>query len=1668
MFNRLRILFVVLAVWCSLATPVLAQDHSIRMPLTFEENRGQAAADAIFLARTPSGTVVLTQDGAVLTAASKASLNSVRLRWNGLADIRPSGDAATGGFVNYYRSQDRKQWLTHIPLYSTVRYPNVRHGIDVLFHGRDDQLEYDFEIAPGASPRDINFTFQGADKLTISADGGLDFSAGEARWRLLPPQAYQLHGSKRQAVPSAYRIQADGSVAFTVGNYDKSQPLTIDPVVQYSNIIGVSNRINVNSIQVDAAGNLFIAGDTFASDYPVVNGKPPLTNSSDQVYITKLDPTGNTILYSTFIPASGFSSTHSLALDGDGNAYLAGIAGGPDFPLTSTNLGTCSQFCNAGFVAKFAPDGTLAYSTLLSSGQALPKGLVVDSSGSAYVAGLAADNTLQTVNAFQPSLVGQICTNCTNAFFAKLNAAGTGYIFASYFANPNHSSGETFATGIALDGSGSIYLAGQGDPPIVNPWQVGGALFVAKFASDGKTLLFSSGFGGSNGTITGIAAGTDGTIFLAGRAFSDFPFTLNSFRMVRDNGNGMFAAAIDPTLTKFTYATYLGDGNLNALFLNPANNHLYVAGEGVQNVPPFTRAVVSDAGITPGNPFGFAMELDALGTPVTVTQYGGQLTAEPPTAIAADAAGNVYLAGPLSPQNEVPHPDPVVVGPTLGSITGASFGSFFAKIVPADAPQISLSTVAPFLFLRNPGSVDLHISGIVLGNGLVTRGGNCSNTVPAGTSCVLTVSNALGNLAAGTVTITSDAQPAVQAFTITLPQGAVANSPVGEFLYFSATPTFFPPELTGNATSPRTFTVSNVGTTNATITGVFANGGTAQTNNCPSTLVPGASCTVQATVTAGAGQPSLRFTYDVGGFKDYELFVPVSNTQFLLSTLGISFNIQEVQGIAIPRTITVTNTGNSGFSVPAPVLTGDPEFTLAGNTCVAPLAAHQSCAVAVQFNPVIAGSRSALLDIAGSQVQLFGQGEFNSVIQLSPLQLNFFPVIVHRSPTTQGLTLTNTSASAVAIAGFTFSLPDYSETDDCLGAVPANGSCTVLVGFSAQALGPRDAAMTINFLGGSVSQTLTLAGGVGVTPLDVSPASLNFGSALTGTTSPSQGVLLGNGRQGTAQDYTLTIAGDFVISQNVCANPMPGFFGCFIQISFAPKTPGPQQGTLTVSYPGITETSVITLNGTGIDTAAVVSLPATFDVGSTPVATAAQRPVTISNIGNAALTISGFSLSGTNASDFSVAPGQCATVAAGATCSIQVGFNPAAPLQKQATLTISDNGLNNPHSLTLTGTGVGPSIGLPAPTFIGQVLLGNFTKDQILISNGGNADLLISSLSVAGPNASDFKADVGLCATMHSASTCLISVTFTPSATGTRNANIIFNDNQVGSPHSFAVSGNGLGSAYSVPPALDFGSQILLTTHSQVLTVTNSGNLPLEISSVVATGDFSASQTCFSVAAGASCTITVAFSPAAVGGRTGTITITDNTSSASRLINLTGNGIDFELSGNVAGSLSTTVASGQPANYNLAVGGAGGFSGSVGLACSGAPLSATCTVTPSTIQLAANGSSPFTVAVTTQKVISALTVPQVFVAGFGLISFLGLIPMLLSRKLRDLLRPRGVAALSILLVLTCIGAAGCGGGGGGPTPQHVVQNTPPGTYALTVTATSAGVSRQINLTLVVQ
>jgi hypothetical protein len=721
----------------------------------------------------------------------------------------------------------------------------------------------------------------------------------------------------------------------------------------------------------------------------------------------------------------------------------------------------------------------------------------------------------------------------------------------------------------------------------------------------------------------------------------------------------------------------------------------------------------------------------------------------------------------------------------------------------------------------------------------------------------MTVTDANGGLAAGTVTINSDAVPNQQSFPITLAAGQTAGTPVGDQVIFEDVRFAYPPQLTGTTTATESLAISNVGTVNATINSVTTQGSASQTNDC-GILAPGASCHVQVSLTAGGAQPAMHVTYDSTLHQDFNsFFLNPTVQQLLASASAINFGTQLVNGVAIPRVVTLANTGNTGMPAPSPSLTGATEFSLAGNTCSSTLSPHQSCVVAVQFVPTVDGSRSATLNVGANSVSLGGVGMINSQITVSPLEIDYGPNIVGKT-FSQPLGLTNTTSAAVSITGISFSLPDYSETDNCSGQVPANGSCTLQITFAPQQLGARNANVSITFGGGVLGQVLTLTG-TGVTPLDVTPASLDFGaSTAVGTSSGTQNVILSNGRQGTSQAYTLALTGDFVIAQNTCPNPMPGFFGCAnVQIAFVPKNSGLRQGSLTVSYPNISVQSVV----------------------------------------------------------------------------------------------------------TLSGIGVGPAVSLPS--------------------------------------------------------------------------------------------------------SLDFGNQIKGNSAAQSVTLSNSGNAPLAVSSITASGDFTQANNCgSSVPANQSCQISITFVPATTGSRSGTLSVNDNAGGSPHTVALMGNGTDFQLAG-ASGTTSVTISSGQTATYNLGISGASGFTGTVALTCSGAPPLSNCVIAPGSVAISGTSSVPVTVTDVTTANSSVFNPPGpsrwVNPNALGLLSLLSL--LLLALTQRRLMRKAVLVTATAMAIL--LGMAACGGGSGSSTVTHH-QGTPPGNYTLTITGSAGGATRQLQLTLVVQ
>ena len=326
----------------------------------------------------------------------------------------------------------------------------------------------------------------------------------------------------------------------------------------------------------------------------------------------------------------------------------------------------------------------------------------------------------------------------------------------------------------------------------------------------------------------------------------------------------------------------------------------------------------------------------------------------------------------------------------------------------------------------------------------------------------------------------------------------------------------------------------------------------------------------------------------------------------------------------------------------------------------------------------------------------------------------------------------------------------------------------------------------------------------------------------------------------------------------------------------------------------------------------------------------------------------------------------------------------------------------------------------------------------------------------------------------HVQGSCRIFVLFKPTQTGVRTGMLTVTDSNPGSPQIVVLTGTGTAPDVGLSVAsLSFAGQLVGTSSAaQTATLTNTGDGPLAISNVTASGDFTSppGHCAGTVAAGASCGISVVFKPQAGGSRTGNLSITDDAANSPQTMALSGTGQDFAVS---ASTTSATVTAGQTASYTLSLASQGGFSGAVSLTCTGAPAAATCSLAPSAATLAASGTTPITVRVTTTA--RSLAPPATHHRPPGLSSsrvllrLAWLIAMLVplwtltglgEPKRRYLWAPLGATLLLVMLWVAC----GAGGGTTGPVP---VTGTPAGTYTLTVAATGSGPTKNVSLTLLV-
>lgn len=537
-------------------------------------------------------------------------------------------------------------------------------------------------------------------------------------------------------------------------------------------------------------------------------------------------------------------------------------------------------------------------------------------------------------------------------------------------------------------------------------------------------------------------------------------------------------------------------------------------------------------------------------------------------------------------------------------------------------------------------------------------------------------------------------------------------------------------------------------------------------------------------------------------------------------------------------------------------------------------------------------------------------------VALSPASLVFSSQETGTSSTAQPVTLKNTgtaplSINSIAISGTNGG--DFSQTSDCPSSLASDSSCTIDVTFAPSAGGLRAASLVVTDDASDSPESVSLSGTATAPSVSLAPSSLTFGSQLVGSTSASQAVTLTD--SGTAPLAISTIkvtganGGDFVEADGCPTAPstLAVNGSCTISVAFVPTAAGTRTATVQVTDDASDSPESVSLSGNGVPLAPAVSLsPTTVPFGSQQVgSTSSQQTITLSNTGNATLSITSIGLAGADPGDFAQTNTCPGSLAVGDSCTITATFSPTAAGARTASVQFTDNAGDSPESVSLSGTGTAPAVSLSPSslTFASQLVGTSATEKSVTLTNSGSAALSISGISVAGVNAGDF-AESDNCPTAPTTlapnGTCTISVVFTPAAAGSRTATVKVSDNASDSPQSLALTGVGVAPSPTVslsPSSLGFGSEMVgATSTAQSVILKNSGTAALSITGIAIGGtnaaDFAQSNDCpASLGVGATCTISVKFSPGATGGRNASVQLTDNASDSPQTIALTGTGV---------------------------------------------------------------------------------------------------------------------------------------------------------------------------------
>jgi hypothetical protein len=835
--------FAAIAILCAGLSAYADSGPYGKLPLSFEPNHGQTASSVQWLARGPGYALYLAGADAVLQLhsvappgrASDITASAVRMKLLGAKAHLSSGEELQSGKANYFSGNDPAKWLHDVPLYGKVRQRSVYPGVDLLYYGRQGQLEYDFVIAPDADASAIRLRFDGATpSLEANGDLVLVVEGGE-KIRFSKPAVYQTKDGIRQAVAGRFAINARKQVSFHLGAYDHRRELTIDPTLDFLGTLGTGSYGTVpNGMTVDALGEIILTGYTYDPDFPASSAAYQTTcgdvtqsaggslvrcglnrsNGFSSAFVAKISADGGSLLYATYLHGmSGYESGASVAADLAGNAYVLGATGSDDFPITADAYQTLcdpnyplivagttgSPFdfypiaptCYGGgsegggpslFISKLNATGsTLLYSTFFGgTAAASPVAIALDSTNNIYftsqlsqappeaeyypngslipfpTAPLNSPGPISSPpSAFQPSGPVNAAYQAFGAggpaaTLSKLSADGHVLLYSTLLSSLNQGIYRPSITSqaLAVGSNGIAYIGGltnevaamctpstgncsgfQVTPGVVKPactassGNAGDCAsptgFLTAFdttQSGAASLVYSTLIGGTEAggattqQVLGLAADSSNNVYVTGNTqATDYPTTAGAYQTVctlhGPNCNTAFLSKINPAGTAYVWSSLYGADQPNLYSIGEtvgldAQGQVYLYGLAASGGADYVNPIQASK-YGADKPFIGMFSADGS-TLLFATQVGNSSTTSnendepiPSGGLNVDAGGNMYFAGFAADSGQLTATPGAYTDAAVSGGSRAFFGKLSCAFPPCPAPPAPLSnTVA--------------------------------------------------------------------------------------------------------------------------------------------------------------------------------------------------------------------------------------------------------------------------------------------------------------------------------------------------------------------------------------------------------------------------------------------------------------------------------------------------------------------------------------------------------------------------------------------------------------------------------------------------------------------------------------------------------------------------------------------------------------------------------------------------------------------------------------------------------------------------------------------------------------------------------------------------------------------------------------------------------------